>query len=751
MKTIVYTVILLISFFSTLTAQNPSIQDCIGAVAVCQQKYVEDRSPSGEGNVRGEIRSGETCTDGELNSIWYIFTANADGELGFVITPKNLNDDYDWALFDLTTATCEEVSDNPQRYVVSCNAAGGSGCHGRTGATGASNQTNQPGGCLFGNTPFNAKVPMRAGQTFVLMISNWTGSPNGYELDFGLSSGIGIFDEEPPEVAQVTTPRKCGDRMIRVDFNEFIQCNSIFAEDFRLEGPGGPYTLRPSSPTCSLGGRQARYVDLIVEPAIAARGDFRLFVRPTNNNHLIDICGNPVEPMEYNFTVDVPVPITVDLGADRSLLCRGDTLLIDATKPGATYLWDDGSTSGVRAVTDAGTYGITLTDVCGTGSDEVDVVIQEMPPTVELGQDDLLCPGESLTLDVTNDEATYRWQDGSTAATYAVRNSGVYAVTVTNACGPVSDSVSIEVVPPLAPTWEDSHTRCEGDVLALDLRHPGATYQWSDGSTQAQRQIDRSGNYAVTITTPCEEMELATDVLFLRDTTLELGADTALCPGETLQLSAAIPGATYRWQDGSTAPSFTVSESGRYTLTAITDCQELMDAVNVQYEPAILTDLGRDTFLCADQLFHLDARAGGAQVTYLWEDGSTDPLRRVTGPGDYIVIVTSNCEVFSDTLRAIECEQCPVYLPSAFSPNRDGANDDFRALSGCSFDAYHLRVFDRWGALIFETTDPTQSWDGMHGSRPIAGGVYVWMLDYTVTENGRPQERRTRGDVMVVR
>ncbi|MBX2870713.1 MAG: hypothetical protein KTR30_01395, partial [Saprospiraceae bacterium] len=134
---------LLVSLFcvlfyqSYLLGQTPTVQDCLGAIPVCQEVYSEMNSPSGDGNFNNEINTSISCTAGELNSIWYTFTVNEAGFLGFVITPNDANDDYDWALFNITGRQCSDIKSDPSLQV-SCNAAGGPGCNGPTGANGGS-------------------------------------------------------------------------------------------------------------------------------------------------------------------------------------------------------------------------------------------------------------------------------------------------------------------------------------------------------------------------------------------------------------------------------------------------------------------------------------------------------------------------------------------------------------------------------------------------------------------------------------
>jgi gliding motility-associated-like protein len=83
----------------------------------------------------------------------------------------------------------------------------------------------------------------------------------------------------------------------------------------------------------------------------------------------------------------------------------------------------------------------------------------------------------------------------------------------------------------------------------------------------------------------------------------------------------------------------------------------------------------------------------------------------------------------------------------SFSPNYDGLNDKFKA-EGINFDTYEMRIFDRWGNYIYQTTDANASWDGTYRDKPADIGVYAY---YVVIKfiNGNIIERK--GDVLLVR
>jgi len=734
---------------TTITIAQPTIQDCLGAIPVCQDFYSEINSPEGEGSFPNEAPFA-ACTQGESNSIWYVFTVNEDGLLGFLITPNDLNDDYDWALFDITSVDCGNLSIND---IVSCNAAGDEAWHGITGCLINGIGNNAPFGCNNGNSPLNELVPMQAGNTYTLMVNNWTGSTNGYTLDFSGSSGLGIFDEIPPLLADFPLlPQSCGDQSIQLETSEFLQCASVQNTDFELLGPGGPYTLEVNSADCNIGSEKSKFFDLTITPPLQSMGDFTLNISAIADDHLLDLCDNQMEDYSFDFLVDVPIPVDINIGQDTSLLCAGDEIILDVSNHGFNFLWGDGSNASTITVNNEGIYNVTITNECGSGSDQIEVFVQQQPPMVNLGADLLLCPGDDIMLNADNGIAFYNWQNGSTANSFFVNTTGDYAVTVTNGCGMDQDEINITYIPPLNLQLANEYILCSGDTLSLDIERPFANYLWSDGNIAPQRIFLEDGNFSLTVSTQCETYETSFNVFFLVDSILNLGEDLTLCPNDTLVLSPNIPGATYTWQDGSSIDSFIVIQAGSYTVSATTNCNNLIDSINIDYLPSIAINLGRDTFLCPDDPFLLDASTV-VLADFQWENNHKEARRPILGPGEYTVTVTSACEVVVDTIQIDECEICDIYLPNIFSPNYDGVNDRFYPQSHCAIDDYQMNIFDRWGNQVFTTTSPNQNmgWNGKTKGKLAPQGTYVWFIEYAVTENGYAHKRQLQGSIMLIR
>ena len=71
-----------------------------------------------------------------------------------------------------------------------------------------------------------------------------------------------------------------------------------------------------------------------------------------------------------------------------------------------------------------------------------------------------------------------------------------------------------------------------------------------------------------------------------------------------------------------------------------------------------------------------------------------------------------------------------MYIPNSFSPDEDDLNDEFGVSYECELESYSLRIFDRWGELLFETNNPINKWNGSLKGTSLAGGIFVYRLSY---------------------
>ena len=491
---------------------QPTNQDCAGAVSICEPIYVENTSPRGMGNVPNEIFSyrdgGWVCMADERNSIWYRFTVNNDGDFGFLIEPNDPSDDYDWALFDITNKDCSEITFD-RNMLVSCNAAGGGACDGDTGANGNTNIDIQGGGCGSpfpdvdsGQSSFNALIPVQTGNTYVLCISNWSGSTNGYQIDFGLSSDIGIFDMISPEIIEAEVPNECGRDDFILTFSENIECSTMDPANFLVTGPDGDHAIISiTGSNCFSGGGFDNSFILTVDPPISEPGAYVFNL--IDEMEIFDLCGNAMSQAYSNpFTVSPDQFPSVDLGNDISD-CLGKTIILDAEIPDAdTYLWQDNSSGQTLEVEESGTYIVMVTTNIGCvarDTIEVDLIRDE---SLNLGNDTTICQYAPITLDASNFTGAFQWQDGSTNSSLMVSEPGLYILNIVqdDDCL-LRDSILISpLIDEQAFSLGRDTTICFGSSVIYDLSSlNGITNLWEDGSDQQIREISEEGQYMVTV------------------------------------------------------------------------------------------------------------------------------------------------------------------------------------------------------------------------------------------------------------
>ena len=348
-------------------------------------------------------------------------------------------------------------------------------------------------------------------------------------------------------------------------------------------------------------------------------------------------------------TIDVqfdPSPI-INLGPDQAI-CDGDSLLLDASFPGANYLWSTGSTNSSIFVDQTGTYTVDL-DLNGcTFTDSISITVNNVS-SFNLGNDTTLCQGETLVLSGFTAGATYLWQDGSTNSFYNVTQSGQYHLTVDlNGCF-TEDTINVQFDPSPIINLGPDQAICDGDSLLLDASFTGASYQWSTGSTNSSIYVDQTGTYTVDLDLNGCTFTDSISVTVNNVSSFDLGNDTTLCQGETLVLSGFTAGATYLWQNGSTNSFFNVTQSGQYHLTVDLNGCFTEDTINVQFDPSPIINLGPDQFICEGDSILLNAFYLGAN--YLWQNNNTTSSIWASQPGLYYVQLDLNGCSFIDSIQ----------------------------------------------------------------------------------------------------
>ncbi|MEO6668269.1 MAG: Ig-like domain-containing protein, partial [Ferruginibacter sp.] len=443
----------------------PTEQDCPAAIPICQNVYSTTISYSGTGNILNEIDNSTSClASGEKNDVWYTFTVQTSGDLNFTITPYNLPEDYDWAVYNLTNATCADIFSN-SAIDVSCNFSADGGDTGPTGATTLTNQS------ASGN-PFNDVIPVIAGETYVINVSNYSSSTNGYTIDFSASTAS-IFDNVPPVFQSIGAASTCGGSELVVNFSENILCSTVQNADFLVTGPGGPYTVTGwSSASCSSGATYGNNLTLTLSPAITTNGAFQVCLTNAAGS-VTDLCGNVAVPACYNFNIATTVPAFNQVGP----ICGpGPAIILPTTSlNGVSGTWAppvvSTSTSGTYTFTPAAgqcAVPVTMTVTVGSG---ITPAFNPIPP---------ICSGSVAP--VLQSTSTNGIAGTWSPPTVSNSSSGVY--TFTPGAGQCAISTTLAVTVNSTLTSSSSVVVCNNQL----------PYSWNGNSYPA------AGTYSVTLT-----------------------------------------------------------------------------------------------------------------------------------------------------------------------------------------------------------------------------------------------------------
>ncbi|MCA6364357.1 MAG: gliding motility-associated C-terminal domain-containing protein [Bacteroidetes bacterium] len=379
--------------------------------------------------------------------------------------------------------------------------------------------------------------------------------------------------------------------------------------------------------------------------------------------------------------------------------------------------------------TQAGTYTVTLivtgTPTCGPNTDTSTFVITvQSAPVVNLGSDTILCGSATLQLDAGAPASTYTWSTGATSQTITVSASGIYSVVAANGTCNDTDSVQVQVVP--LPAIGNDTNICQGQTVQLN-GGVGATWLWSTGDTASVITVTTPGLYWVETTTP--PCVLRDSIIVQVDPVplVNLGPDSLVCPDNVLVLDAGNPGAVFAWNTGEQTQTILPDSSGIYAVqVSLANCLA-SDTVNVFY--LLRPGLPSELTLCGGLRLELDASVAGA-TAWLWNTGATTSSIVVSEPGVYTVLVTAGVCVIADTVEITGIAgEGSLYIPNTFTPNGDGNNDRFTAY-GEGITDFRLLIFDRWGLLLYETTDIVNGWNGTYKGNTVQIDTYVYQIEY---------------------
>jgi gliding motility-associated-like protein len=299
-------------------------------------------------------------------------------------------------------------------------------------------------------------------------------------------------------------------------------------------------------------------------------------------------------------------------------------------------------------------------------------------------------------------------------------------------------NASVKIAPQSPPPF------CQNTGISLNAEGSaveGTTnYTWwqPDGTQVSSQKITamQPGKYKVryhTLPDTCEAWDTIT-IRFIQPPVSILGTDTFFCNGSEFILESrnTTDVTNWIWSDGSTGHQFITKKGGDYWLQLSNACGVSRDTIHLSAVDAPRIELGRNRELCMYDSIMLFNLFKNDKWGYTWSDGTHDHSMMIHTPGWYWLEAGNACGITRDSIRIIEKQTgcaCAVYVPNAFSPGTQSRNQKFRIKSGCPITG-ELCIYNRWGQVVYQSSNLSDGWDGRIKGILQQTGVYVFQLKY---------------------
>ncbi len=436
-------------------------------------------------------------------------------------------------------------------------------------------------------------------------------------------------------------------------------------------------------------------------------------------------------------------------------------LTVSMGTPPYSFKWSNSVITEDLSGLPPGTYLVTVTDANGCKANTTGSVTQPLELSTSIVIDPgLSCFGDSTaTINLTAAGGTppysYMWSTGATTQNLSNIPAEGYTVTVTDGNGCTKSFIASVLQPPpaIVITGTIANANCLDNIsgsvnVSITTGIGPFLFQWSNGATTQNLSNIPHGSYTVIVTegngcTTRETYTVGDNSVFSANAT----GPTTICSGDLVTLVAdSIQGATYQWfldgeaLGGAVYTDFTTPAAGIYTVAINHACGYFIsDSIEVTVSVVQNLSVSPNVILCPGESAPLLASGG---VSYSWSPATgldrTDvenPVASPTVSTTYTVEVTNEdgCRATGEVLVSVVCDS--LVIPSGYSPNNDGYNDEFTIPGIEKFPGNKLWIYNRWGALIFKATDYENNWNGtsnvsgIYIGKQLPNGTFFYILD----------------------
>lgn len=352
----------------------------------------------------------------------------------------------------------------------------------------------------------------------------------------------------------------------------------------------------------------------------------------------------------------LPQP-TLSLNANQFNLCGSQQATIIASSNYTNFVWSNTSTSSSIVVSTAGVYQVTVNSVCGSSVQSATVTTGSAPVLTIVPSLSVLCSGQNVTLTAAGSTGTFVWSNASNASSIVVNQTGVYSVTLTNACGSATQQISLNDGPSTSLNLTStSNSICTGDQATLTATGNGSI-NWSTGAMNTNSiVINTPSVYSATLSNVCGTSVQQITVSPGAPPDIQISASpSAICSGGSSTLTAfGLATASYSWVGISSQPTIVINAPGTFSAVAYNNCGVSTATIQIITQPqASLSVSANASVLCPGGQVTLTANGVNGINSYTWSSMPTNTtnLFVVSSPGVYSVSYGNPCGIVTETLQ----------------------------------------------------------------------------------------------------
>ena len=391
------------------------------------------------------------------------------------------------------------------------------------------------------------------------------------------------------------------------------------------------------------------------------------------------------------------------------------------------------------------------------------VTVLDVPSLKLRFKDTLICSIDTLRLEAEG-TGNFTWTPGSNIVNANTATPLVYPKTTTsytvtlneNGCI-AKDTVQVQVLDFIIVDAGNDASICINDSIFLNPVSQGLQYQWSPVAGLNNPTLRKpvasptsTTKYYLTVNLGKCQAKDSIRIIVAPYPFANAGKDTSICFGNSVQLAGNIIGSSFNWRPANTlrlantlSPIALPPQTTSYILTAFDTLgcpKPYIDTILVKVISPVKAFAGNDTAVVANQPLQLNATGG---TVYSWTPafGMTNPLianpivtlGTEVGSIRYVVSVgvPEGCFATDDINVKVFKTGPEIFVPTAFTPNSDGNNDVLKPIAVGIKQVNFFRIYNRWGQMVYSTSQPGQGWNGTFGGVEQASGTYVFSVEAT--------------------